>query len=63
MDLTERESREHTLIVDLKSGGTLTVKASTSFFKMSPEDQTFVFGIMRKLVDYDAHRHDGPVFR
>jgi hypothetical protein len=42
------------LTVDLKSGGTLTVSASTSFFKMSAEDRTFVFGIIDQLQHYDA---------
>jgi hypothetical protein len=42
------------LTVALKSGGTLTVSASTSFFKMSAEDRTFVFGIIDQLQHYDA---------
>ena len=42
------------LTVVLKSGGTITLTASTSFIKMSSDDRTFVFDIIDRLQKYGA---------
>ncbi len=47
-------SAGESLTVNLKSGGILTVSASTSFFKMSGEDRGFVFEIIDRLQQYVA---------
>lgn len=40
--------------VALKSGGTLTLSASTKFLALSAADRTFVFELIDKLADYEA---------
>jgi hypothetical protein len=42
------------LTVVLKSGGTITLTACTSFIKMSSDDRTFVFDIIDRLQKYGA---------
>jgi hypothetical protein len=42
--------------VQLVSGGTLTLSATTSFLTLTPTDRTFVFGVIDKLNEYaSAH--------
>jgi hypothetical protein len=45
------DGSQHT--VALASGGTVTVIVSMNPFKLSPEDRTFVFGLVDKLRDYE----------
>jgi hypothetical protein len=52
--IPEKPSAGESLMIELKSGGTLTVSASTSFFKMSPTDRAFVFEIIDRLQKYGA---------
>lgn len=40
------------LTVELKSGGTITFTASTSFIKMSADDRAFVFDVIDQLQKY-----------
>jgi hypothetical protein len=47
------------ITIDLRSGGTLTVSASTSFFKMSSQDRAFVFDIIDRLQQYTAKEATG----
>jgi len=42
------------LTVSLKSGGTITLTASTSFIKMSSEDRLFIFKLIDELQGYEA---------
>jgi hypothetical protein len=37
----------------LRSGGTLTLSASTKFMALSPSDRNFVFGLIDKLDEYE----------
>lgn len=46
---TSGTSRE----VKLKSGGTLSLAASVDLFQLSPEDRTFVFGLIDALNKYE----------
>jgi hypothetical protein len=39
--------------VTLRSGGTLTLSASTKFMALSSSDRTFVFGLIDKLEEYE----------
>lgn len=39
--------------VTLRSGGTLTLAASTKFFKLAAADRTFVFSLLDKLQEYE----------
>jgi hypothetical protein len=39
--------------VTLRSGGTLTLSASTKFMALSPSDRNFVFGLIDKLDEYE----------
>jgi hypothetical protein len=43
-------------VVELKSGGTLTLAASLDLFQLSPADRTFIFGLIDKL---DAYVKEG----
>ncbi len=40
-------------VVQLKSGGTLTLNASLDLFQLSPADRNFVFGLIDKLDGYE----------
>jgi hypothetical protein len=40
-------------VVNLKSGGTLTVSATLDLFSLSPTDRSFVFQLIDKLEDYE----------
>jgi hypothetical protein len=42
------------LTVKLKSGGSITLTASTSFIKMSADDRNFVFDIIDRLQKYES---------
>lgn len=41
--------------VTLRSGGTLTISASTGFLSLSSVDRTFVFGLIDKLEEYEKN--------
>jgi hypothetical protein len=45
--------------VTLKSGGTLTLSASTGFFSLSSTDRNFVFGLIDKLEEYERQSTNG----
>lgn len=53
-NLPEGEHRS----VELKSGGTLTISASTKFMSLSSADRAFVFGLIDKLEEYEASAED-----
>jgi hypothetical protein len=41
-------------VVQLRSGGTLTLAVNVDVFSMSPEDRAFVFGVIDTLQKYEA---------
>jgi hypothetical protein len=43
--------------IELRSGGTLTVSASTKFMQLSSADRNFVFGLIDKLEEYEAQKN------
>lgn len=45
--------------VSLRSGGTLTISASTGWLALSTEDRTFVFELIDKLADYEKKQQKG----
>jgi hypothetical protein len=45
--------------VTLKSGGTLTVLASTTFMSLSAKDRSFVFSLVEKLEEYERELAEG----
>ena len=47
-------------IVQLSSGGTLTLAASVDLFQLSPTDRTFVFGLIDKLAEYEKEQGAAP---
>lgn len=46
--------------VALASGGTLTVSASMDVFGFSPDDRTFVFDLIDKLLKYEKDNPSPP---
>lgn len=54
---SEGESRS----VELSSGGTLTISASTGWLSLSTEDRDFVFGLIDKLAEYEQSKSKNDV--
>jgi hypothetical protein len=46
--------------IQLRSGGTLTLAATTKFFKLAPSDRTFVFELLDKLQEYERTQEVEP---
>ena len=58
-DQEERASAAESRSVELRSGGTLTLSATTKFMALSAADRKFVFDLIDKLEEYEQGK-DGP---